>query len=1102
MTTFAGHPATQRQPASRAAQPGGGEDVSLRLVRAPAAAAQAPEQLDESQQAVVEVRRGSGPMVVVGAPGTGKTTTLIEAVAARVLRDGLSPSSVLLLAPTRRAAAGLRERLTARLAAAGTPAMLEPPARTAASYAFSLIRRASVLSGEPTPRLISGPEQDVILADLLAGHAEGEGHPPPWPDEVAQAVPLRGFRHELRDLLMRAMERGIGPDELDRLGRRHRRAGWRAAAVVYREYLQVTALATPGAYDPAAIVDHAASLLAHDPELLEAERARLRLVAVDDHHESGEALARLLDQLAPGADLILTGDPDATTQAFRGALPKLLAEAPIRYPRLDGDPAPVFVLAQGHRQGEVLAATARRVVERIGALGPAVAARRAGQPSGPEGRVEVAILRSSGAQAARIAALLRHSHVLEEVPWSRMAVVARDSGQVAGLRRALSQADVPVSFSASDVALRDEAAVRPLLAVTSVLLGERSLDDPDVVSDLLSSVGRADSLGVRRVRRRLRHALATHLPSGSMGTDELLALLLAEPDRVPDQLARHIDAGPHAENDLAPLIRTCDVLAAGREVLARPDATAESLLWAVWQATGFAEAWRSQALAGGPGGRRADHDLDAVVALFEAAARFADRLPWAGAMEFLTRLGAQELPEDSLAPHAPHTEAVTVTTVQGVAGREFDVVAVAGLQDGQWPNTRLRGSLLGSTALVDVVAGRDLGDGGDARRDERARVAALRAARTEVLHDELRMLLVALTRARRTLLVTAVSNADTVPSTFIDLIDPTDGPEPRPVQPAPHSVSLASVVARLRAVLNDPSATATARAEAAEHLHRLAEQAVPGAAPADWYGWAGPSDDRELRSPSQPPVTVSPSAIEQFDACALRWLLDRSGGAPPAPATVAVGNLVHALAYELPEASATQLQAQLQARWAEVGLPSGWVSDQLLARAEAMLERLVAYRGRHQRQVVGREVDFRVRIGEAIIAGRIDQLELDDQGRLVAVDFKTGSRAPTAAELESNAQLGAYQLAIAQGGFGEVSRTPRVAGGGVLVQLGAKTQSVKVQSQPPLPAEPENWAGELVARVAEGMGGREFAATPNPGCRHCPVRSSCPAQAEGGQLRR
>src|SRR5690606_34265302 len=62
-----------------------------------------------------------------------------------------------------------------------------------------------------------------------------------------------------------------------------------------------------------------------------------------------------------------------------------------------------------------------------------------------------------------------------------------------------------------------------------------------------------------------------------------------------------------------------------RSAVAEPGATALDALWALWSTAGLAEGWRRSAVAGGPGGARADHDLDAVLALFTAAEQFTDR---------------------------------------------------------------------------------------------------------------------------------------------------------------------------------------------------------------------------------------------------------------------------------------------------------------------------------------------------------------------------------------------------------------------------------------------------------------------------------------------
>ncbi len=291
------------------------------LRRAPALVVDAPR-LDDEQQAVLDAR---GPLVrVLGAPGTGKTTTAVELVVDRVLYGGLTPDQCLLLTSTRLAAARLRERVTARLARTST----EPLARTHQAFGFGILRREAALRGDDAPRLISGPEQDVILRELLAGHAVGDATAPPWPEHVLVALDKRGFRAELRDLLMRAVEHGIEADALAALGDRHGRPEWVAAAQVLREYDQVTAFSRPGAYDPAWILTAAADRLEDDPEALARVCADVRLVVVDDAQELTVAAARLLRVLtSAGPDLVLVGDPDAAVQTFRGADPRILATA-------------------------------------------------------------------------------------------------------------------------------------------------------------------------------------------------------------------------------------------------------------------------------------------------------------------------------------------------------------------------------------------------------------------------------------------------------------------------------------------------------------------------------------------------------------------------------------------------------------------------------------------------------------------------------------------------------------------------------------------------------------------------------------------------------
>ena len=145
-----------------------------RLVRQPPAAAlPARPALDEAQQRVVDHK--GGPLLVLAGPGTGKTTTIVAAVAERIERRGMDPGRILVLTFSRKAAGELRDRITARLGRTTS----EPLALTFHSYAYALARREFVLAGDQPPRLLSAPEQLLEIRRMLRGEvADGAGN---WP---------------------------------------------------------------------------------------------------------------------------------------------------------------------------------------------------------------------------------------------------------------------------------------------------------------------------------------------------------------------------------------------------------------------------------------------------------------------------------------------------------------------------------------------------------------------------------------------------------------------------------------------------------------------------------------------------------------------------------------------------------------------------------------------------------------------------------------------------------------------------------------------------------------------------------------------------------
>ncbi|CAM5475382.1 DNA 3'-5' helicase OS=Streptomyces alboniger OX=132473 GN=CP975_23555 PE=3 SV=1 [Streptomyces alboniger] len=451
------------------------------------------------------VDHAAGPLLVLAGPGTGKTTTLVEAVAARVAR-GADPARILVLTFSRKAAVELRDRMALRIGQAHAP-----QATTFHSFCYALVRahQDTDLFVEPL-RLLSGPEQDVAVRELLAGQidlaAEGRGRVR-WPDELRACLTTRGFADEVRAVLARSRELGLGPAALDDFARRSGRPDWGAAAAFLAEYLDVLDL--QGTLDYAELV-HRAVLLAERPEVERALGSRYDAVFVDEYQDTDPAQVRLLHALAGnrgprrsaragGADgdragrtLVAFGDPDQSIYTFRGADVNGILEFPHDFPRADGGPAPVAVLTTSRRSGAELLAATRLLTRRMPLTRlPAekVRAHRELTPVRDGGRVEVYTYPTAGTELDNIADILRRAHLEDGVPWGEMAVLVRAGARtIPAVRRSLSAAGVPLEIDGDDMALRHEPAVTPLLTALRVVAGavlsesEREPEgDPEVV---------------------------------------------------------------------------------------------------------------------------------------------------------------------------------------------------------------------------------------------------------------------------------------------------------------------------------------------------------------------------------------------------------------------------------------------------------------------------------------------------------------------------------------------------------------------------------------------------------------------------------------------
>ena len=1020
------------------------------------------------------MRHSGGPLLVLAGPGTGKTATIVETVAHRIEDRGLDPARVLVLTFSRKAAGELRERIAGRL----HRTIREPLALTFHSYAYALVRREFALLGEEPPRLLSGPEQLLEVRRLLRGElTDGAAR---WPEALRPALATRGFAEELRDFLLRAAERGLDGRRVAALGRQRKREDWMAAGRFLDRYAARFDLAPVAAYDYAEIVRIAAALLSR-AATRQRERQAYDVVLVDEYQDSDPAQESLLWALAgDGRELIAVGDPDQSIYAFRGADVRAITEFPDRFRGADGSPAPVVALGTNRRSGPALIAASRRIARHLPG-GHAGHRDLRAQPGAGPGEIRIAIAESASQEAALIADTLRRAHLAAGVPWSSMAILVRSATrQVPLLRRALSASGVPVSVAGDELPLPEEPGTRPLLTLLRCALRPGTLDEQIATELLTGPLGGTDALGLRRLRRWLKMAAET-ASSPAAGGDLLAAAILDPRELI---MVPRTVAAP-AEK-LARLLSVAqDAIAAGR--------SAEETLWAVWDASGLGPVWQAASAAGGATGAAADRDLDAVLALFDAAARFTDTLPPGAPGLFIDSLAGQEIAGDTLAEQATRDEAVRILTAHRSKGLEWDLVVVAGVQEETWPDLRLRGSLLGVDELADAVAGVTAS----------AADAAAAALASKLLAEERRLFYVAVTRAKRSLVVTAVGGdgADTRPSRFLAELAGDDIEVQRACEPGHRWLSLAALTADLRRTVTDRSRPLPVRRAAAAELARLASAGARGAHPGHWYALMPLSDAGPIATAGEQ-VRLSPSQVEAFTRCGLRWLLESAAGAGRSDVLRHLGTVIHAAAVLAASgASDREIGSRIDDIWHHLDFGSVWYSAKQREQAERMVRKFLDWHAANPRELIAVEQALQVQIGQVQITGRVDRLERDEQSRAVVVDLKTGGSAPREEDLGRHPQLGVYQLAVLLGAFERFGLTE--PGGAELVQVGkaALTARARIQPQRALGDDDDPaWAKDLVETVAAGMAGPVFEARVNPGCRTCPVASCCPVNDSGTQV--
>ena len=1062
-----------------------------------------------------------------------------------------------------------------------------PRVFTPAAFALRILSQwfSQRLQPLPAPVLLMGADEDAALEQLIGQVSWSQ------PAEVTQT---RGFRAQIRNLFSRCGELGVDYQLLEQLGQAAQVQLWCEAAPLLKLWdsqsdISAANRAMALKLDTARLQDRALYALEHwyqadvtaPPQLPD-------LVVVDDYQDCTAATARLLHALAalnlgeaegqgwsagqmpsaglggasgaqgPGSrssangsgdatgagepggvgvtspgdvehkdgrstQIVVLGNPDEAVETFRGGDPLMLASA-----ARDFD-AVALTLPQVHRGSRQIAALIELAVQQVQVAG-CISQRRPNYQHLVQNSQSVCfkVAPDDTVQVGAVAAHMRSLHLEQGLAWGQMAVIVRQSSSVELIRQELRRGGVPLAPDTPALLLRSEPAAKALLdcarAALEQLLGVPVVQEEAARALLLSPLVGFSAIELRRLRRILGES-PDHLSTRVLSDTELFDQLEAAPT----------------------LAAKAKVAQAINEALAKERSEGlEALVWGAWQASGKAQYWRQLALdieADSLLRQRADHDLDVVISLFKRLEVWSERNPSAPGQQFLDELEAQQVASDSVAALGARPQGVSVLTVAACAGRQWEFVAVLGIDDGVWPNLRLRDSLTQTGLLTDIVSQRIADTVNLASLTASLDPQALAQARAQICSDEMRLLVAAMSRANSQLWLGAVNGGEQGPSSFFNYLSRQSAIPVEPIQLG-GAYTLRGLVATLRRqlMLDLKHNNGTQAPQIAALLAALAQRGVPGADPRSWLGIAGASQfltelpaqlesqDRlgtqvathavvalkqlqaqRVNQARQRGARLSPSDVENIETCPLRWYLQRHGGSPASSSAQQIGALIHWLAQQGQEhgLSREQLLDLFYRERSSLQLPGGWYGRQENQRVEKMVENLALYLANSPANMqVEVECPVRAQVELEVdgaplkikISGRADRLEHTSQG-IDVIDFKTGASVDSAGA-QTNAQLATYRVALQARGEN--------VHGGALIMLGKENKKAQVDaltypgSRELAPSDyletGQGWDTDLISAAARDSLGPSYQARTGEHCRHCAYQDFCPALSDRNYL--
>lgn len=1024
---------------------------------------------DAAQKEVIDHEQGF--CLVTGRAGTGKTKVLAEAVVNKI-KNGTASDKIIIFCYSRHSARDMRKYLARRL-----PGFSVPQVATFHSFTHSVMQAAynqgtvvEDYSFSPL-RLLSGPEQEVMINELIKGTIEDGSIN--WPPNLISALRTKGFVRQVRNLLARMRSLGMDPEQLIETGIKHDNENWIALGHFAEMYLDNLDASETTDYGE---LVHRVNLLLVRLKSLEEIGIKFTHFFVDEYQDIDPAQVRLLKSLVrPNKFLIATGDKSQSIYQFRGAD----FEAIDRFSQ-DFGQSKRIELVNNYRQEKPI-------------------------------DIEVNTYDSTNAQSFHIANEIRRFKQQNfDAKWSDVLIIVRNASSINPISRALTNYAIPVSVQADDLPLAKDPAARVLLDCLGIA-GQLALGNPDpsnseVIRDLLRGPLINSSPFELRETARLLRKRSRESNEHPLTSDQALYKAVIDPKylvEIPSEISQGVR-------------RLGALLASASELIVKK-VRVEIVMWNIWNLEineqntklfdvekttyKWSKTLRENALRGGIEGRKADKDLDSILALFDAASRDDERtLGTRGVLNFLNDLGMQAFQAETLAQKPIEDDRVQIVTAHKSKGLQAKFVLIPDVQADIWPSSRLRNNLLEVERLGYETVVRS-------------------PSRNEIIAEDIRLFEVAKSRASQRLLVSAIKSdfADNgEPSVLLHKINSGNINH---ISGFPHKpLSLNAVVSEIRKTAQEDTYSDDFKKAVAKRLNKLGttkdafERDISKAAdPENWWATFKPGSTQNKIAPDDQPVTVSGSGLATLRDCGLKWFLEKKAGANvPRQNSASIGSIVHALAQGLSngeiEPEIQKLREKLDQIWPQLSFDADWIAQRSYDETLEIISNLLTWHlKRTGRKVIGAEVNFSFEIpmeselpNQAVkVSGFIDRVEseVDDEKRLHIIDFKTSKYTLTKEQADEDPQLGVYRLAVSQQSLKTEVHPESVDAGASLVYL-KHLQKNGLKELPTASIE-DNGILEILKESFRKIKNEDFSATVSPLCRTCQFIRMCPAQSEG-----